>query len=417
MHPVVEEEDSGKLCRARHTGRRIALALIALLLLCTSGVDARSPRTDPTTGRVRVIYIGDCMGVQNPFPILDNEPSLFCTAVYACTFHQTPDQIRKSMRAYMPRTYDRFLRNDVVILSDANRQAFTPAQLSWMKRGVVEEGHGLVMIGGAESFYAGGGSWSWKPTQVAEVLPCIIMENDWIRPKERARVILELQRGYITVADPQDEFIRSLPFEEIRGYPLYQGPNKKIPFLMWWDIGEGRTMAMSRDWTPSAGSTFMRWDYYPDYCINMMLFLAGIRLPEDVEKVHLIRRKMREAGEAVETLYSMGAMVERIGGNTEGLDRMIIDIQQDRKEALNLYVQARTDEALKAFDEILSKCDEALREAVRARNQAAFWIFFTEWCVVTGTFMFAGGLLWLLMVKRRLFREVGHTRLVEDSLR
>ena len=49
--------------------------------------------------------------------------------------------------------------------------------------------------------------------------------------------------------------------------------------------------------------------------------------------------------------------------------------------------------------------------AIQAKDNALFWIFVIEWFVVTGTSMVAGALLWSLMVRRRLYREVGETRL------
>lgn len=394
---------------------RLPVLIILLTSLASMAALARELRADPATGRVRVLYIGDAMGIPNPFPILDQEPSLYTTAVYACTHHQRLEQIKKSLRAYMPRTYSRFLNHDVVILSDANRKAFTGKQLSWMKEGVVEDGQGLVMIGGAESFVAGGGASSWRPTEVADVLPCDMLPNPPppIQPKGRSRLILELQRGCIKVNDPDDVFVRSLPFDEVSNYALYPSGGSlvdKRPFLMWWDIGEGRSMAQSGDWTPAAGSTFMGWEYYPDYCINMMLFLAGVQLPEDLEVTHLLRRRMMESKEGIDTLYAMSDMIERLGGNTQALNLMVIGIASKRTEAVRLYVEARPEEALDVFDSVLVMCKETMDEALRVRDRASFWIFFTEWCVVTGTFMFAGGVLWMLMVRRRLFKEVEYTR-------
>ena len=39
------------------------------------------------------------------------------------------------------------------------------------------------------------------------------------------------------------------------------------------------------------------------------------------------------------------------------------------------------------------------------------WVFVIEWLAVSGTSMLAGGLLWTLMVRRRLYKEVGETKL------
>jgi len=117
------------------------------VLLASSAAEAREVRADPVTGRIRVLYIGDAVGGPNPFPLLKGDPLLDCSAVYACTVGAGPDIIRKSMRSYMPRSYSKFLENDVVVLSDANREVFRNEHFLWMSSGVVEGGLGLVMIG------------------------------------------------------------------------------------------------------------------------------------------------------------------------------------------------------------------------------------------------------------------------------
>ena len=52
-------------------------------------------------------------------------------------------------------------------------------------------------------------------------------------------------------------------------------------------------------------------------------------------------------------------------------------------------------------------------ESAKIRRRALVWIYVTEWIAVTGTSMLAGFLLWSLMVRRRLYREVTTTRLIE----
>jgi len=378
------------------------LVLVTLVIsLMPMTVMARELRADPATGRIRVLYAGDAIGVPNPFPILNDEPLLYCTAVYACTIHQNIDLIRRSVRTYMPRTYSKFLGYDVVILSDANKDAFRADHFRWMKDGVLESGQGLVMIGGAESFAQEGGFPSWRPTGVADVLPCEMIPSS-----------PTVSGGWVKVLDWNDEFIKSLPFKSLGSFGVFhssnyilprdrahliadliQGTMRRTPFLMWWDIGKGRTMAQSGDWTPAGGSTFMRWQYYGDYCINMMLFLAGQKLPDDLEMVYLVRRKLRETSEDLKMLYNMIDIVEKFGGSTTSLDKMVSDIQAQKEKAKGLYVHAELDDSLEAFNQALKMCRETMDEALRVRDRAAFWIFFTEWCVVTGTFMFAGVVL------------------------
>jgi uncharacterized membrane protein len=400
-----------------------ALAIALLINLALAPLTARELHADPATGRIRVIYMGDAIGVANPFPILDQEPLLYCTAVYACTIHQGMDSIRRSVRTYMPRTYSRFLNNDVLILSDANKDAFKTEHFRWMKDGVIEEGLGLVMIGGAESFAEEGGQPSWKPTEVADVLPCEMIPS-----------AAGFSGGVVRIIDWQDEFIKSLPFDSLGPWGVFHGSNNiaprstahylaelvrgsagTMPFLMWWDIGKGRTMAQSGDWTPAGGNTFMRWEYYGDYCVNMMLFLAGQKLPEDLTLVYLVRRRMRETNEAISMIYYMMEIIDKFGGSSSSLDRMMGELLEENERAVGMYFEARLDEAIEIFDGALRMADQAMEQAIKARDAAAFWIFFTEWCAVTGTSIFTGALLWMLMVRRRLYREVAITRLQQTN--
>jgi uncharacterized membrane protein len=395
--------------------RHIYLAAAVLLVISSTAL-ARDLRSDPVTGRVRVIYMGKIVG--SPFPVLSQEPLLSPTAVYACTVtHEEIDTIQRSVRNYMPRTYSHFLANDVVILCDAKKQAFRTDHYRWMKDGVLEDGQGLAMIGGAESF-ADHNPPSWKPTEVADILPCEMMELG-----------LTHSGGTIRILDQDDEFVKSLPFDRIGAFGYFSSSNyieprtrahliaqlvkpmQTSPFLMWWDIGEGRTLAQSAGWQPVAGNIFMRWEHYGDYAINMMLFLAGQKLPEDLELVYLVRRRMREINEGLSTIYSMAEMVEKFGGSSQSLNGMIIDLQNQREEARSFYFQADMDGALQAFAVAQEKLDDLMNEAIRARNSAAFWIFVTEWATVTGTALLTGVAVWFLMVKRSLYREVEITRL------
>jgi len=229
--------------------------------------------------------------------------------------------------------------------------------------------------------------------------------------------------------DWEDEFIRSLPFDRLENCGLFyrscnikprtaakllavldQGAFGQGPFLMWWDIGKGRTLVQSADWTPAGGSIFMRWKYYGDYAINMMLFLAGRSLPDDIDSVYVVRRRMRDADLALTTFYNMVEFVERMGGSSLGLTKLAADIEQKKRRAAKLYVGCEMEQALEAYAEVLDFCDTAIAEAIKVRNAATLWMFVVEWCAVTATFILCGSVLWLVMVRRRLYKEMRPTK-------
>jgi len=47
---------------------------------------------------------------------------------------------------------------------------------------------------------------------------------------------------------------------------------------------------------------------------------------------------------------------------------------------------------------------------MQLKDQAMLWIYLIEWSVVTATFALGGIVLWSLMVRRKLYREVQETR-------
>lgn len=65
------------------------------------------------------------------------------------------------------------------------------------------------------------------------------------------------------------------------------------PFLVWWDIGCGRTFAMTADWTPAMADAFIEWEFYQDYATNLMLFIADLPIPPDPLLVHQVRPRLK----------------------------------------------------------------------------------------------------------------------------
>jgi hypothetical protein len=53
--------------------------------------------------------------------------------------------------------------------------------------------------------------------------------------------------------------------------------------------------------------------------------------------------------------------------------------------------------------------DQAEIVAEEVKNEALLWVYLTEWLSVSGTALIVGFVLWTLMVRRRLYREVETT--------
>jgi len=397
---------------------RVVWAVLFLLLgvPCVVGAKGLDPR------RVGVLYTGDPYPGVTPYLSMKEDAFTVVTPVQASYIHYagiSSEDIRKSMRTYMARTYQDYIdKYDVLILSDSFRGVFSNEQTYWFRDGVLEEGMGLLMVGGWESF---GGSWTGSP--VEEVLPVSFPSNIWVSGSIRIEVT---EQGY------RNEFIQSLPYKPLPEYMRigtdgnyviqkegsellarwivktnqYENP----PCYVTWAIGKGRTFAMCHDWTPAGGWIMSRWDYYRDYSINLMLYLAGRTLPNDPVQVHEYRRIIHDLAIGRSTLFSLIEFVESFGGSGRAIDEEILTLDEIVAGAKESYLNHDWAEALTTAEAAMDKLGEIEQLAVKVKNDALFWVYVVEWLSVTGVSLLAGTVLWLLMVRRALYREVKVTR-------
>ncbi len=102
---------------------------------------------------------------------------------------------------------------------------------------------------------------------------------------------------------------------------------------------------------------------------------------------------------------------DKFGANLRPVE-IKLEILEDQKAHVDrLFIDQDYEAAALALESALVELKEIVEDAIRAKDRALIWIFVIEWLVVTGTSMMAGVVLWTLMVKRKLYREVGETKL------
>ncbi len=400
---------------------KLPITFIALLLLCPYLPRAAQARSDL---RVGVLYTGDPYPGHTPYIHMKVEPMLVVTPVQASRDHYagiSGKDILRAIRVYMPRTYEALLQTyDVVIISDSNVGSFTIEQLKWFKKGVGEDGLGLVMIGGHETFGSATGNPDWGATPVGDVLP---VDTFWG----------EYHDGKVEIVEKDHEFIRSLPWRPdldfLQRYAsniVEARPGTKVlarskiedggrfsgyenPFFSTWEFQEGRTFAMTGDWTPGGGVVFLRWEYLPDFATNLMLYCAKRTIPEDLDLVHTVRTRLASIGYRRIIIDSLVDFVEKFGANPKKILAVIGDLEEVRAEAAMLYLEQDFDEALAAADRALELMDEAEHVSDKVKDDALLWVYLTEWLTVSGTCMVVAFVLWTLMIRRGLYREVRTT--------
>jgi hypothetical protein len=394
-----------------------ALVVAALVLLCAGAADTKRLKRDPSTGVIRLLYIGAPFK-PGPYQVFKPDPLLSTTPVQADVYGGL-DVVERSMRIFMPRTKDALITGyDLVGLDDANAGVFRPQSIQWLVDGCRDDGLGLFMGGGFESFGGAADFPSWGDTVLDQVLPVECTDrygND----------------GRNVVTDHEDELIGSLPWEEYERHDVFAGYNivsmkdgarqlSKVvaigafgtdPGWVWWDIGEGRFFASAPGLRGgSAGLSFIWWKHYPDFVGNMAYFAAGLTPPSDVELLHSARAGFQDCYYQKQVVLSTIAFISRYGADTGKVDEKLMEAETLIKAARGSYIELDLVRSRELADETLEILEEAYQLAIEAKNVALYWIFVSEWLVTSATGLICGVVVWALMVRRRLYREVGTTR-------
>ncbi len=412
---------------------RIAWSFVAVLLVIIMANPIGFSAKDLDPRRLSVLYVGDPLSAYTPFIHMVEDASISASAVMAHHHGGIPlVDIHRWIRIYMPRSYEEYYdRYDVLVMSNAYRRVFTLTQLRWFRDGATEHGLGLVMVAGQESFAASSSrpDASWAGSLVEEVLPVTVptgyqvIEHNWIR------------RRTMEVVDHSNEFISSLPYETTPQYmrmpvdgqlvKLKEGGNLlarwKMPELgnpplyVTWEIGKGRTFAVMHGWTHpgSQGGAryFTKWEYYPDYAINLVHYLARWPLSTEYLTIHQYRERVHSLFLRRGMLLSLIEFVESFGGNPGQINDELRAFDSMVEAGQEHYLDRDYQRALDSAQSALDRMSEIEDLSIRVKNQALLWIYITEWLTVTGTGLLCGLALWTLMIRRRLYKGVGITRL------
>jgi hypothetical protein len=239
--------------------------------------------------------------------------------------------------------------------------------------------------------------------------------------------------GQNVITDSQDEFIKSVPWDEYEGHDVFGGYNvvelkdgahqlsKLIrlgvggggtdPGWVWWDVGNGRFFASAPGFRGgSAGKGFILWKHYGDFVCNMVYFLAGLTPPSDINMLYATRLRFREVYDSRQMILGTIDFINRFGADTSKVDAKLTEAEAELKEAKGYFVDLDLVQSKEAADRAYATLEEAYKLAFEARDAALFWIFLTEWLVVTATGLICGSIVWTLMIRRKLYREVQITR-------
>ena len=190
------------------------------------------------------------------------------------------------------------------------------------------------------------------------------------------------------------------------------------PLMVTWRLQGGpRVFALTSEihrffW--QGGQWGSPWQYGIDLGCNLMIYLDDRQVPQDVELVRAVRSKMFEVGTRRSLLVALLDFCESFGASTRGIVSRFDEMDKAIAEAMPQYLDLHFEEMLETYglvDEMLAETED---EAIKLKDRTLLWVYVIEWLTVTGTAMFCGFVLWSLMVRRRLYREVRTTRFAGD---
>lgn len=375
-------------------------------------------------GRIGVLFVGDTARAP-PFKMMVSDPLCSVGFVYASirgwglTSYDSA-AVQRAIRMNMPRTYgDLMKRYDVIVLSEANLQALGTSYIEMLSRGAEEGGRGLLMSGGWESF-GGAGYPAWGQTSIGRILPTEDVPGTWV------------QEGRLVIDNKDNEFIRSLPWNPSDYFmnnfhhnvvTLRQGAEllahidstslaawKDHPAMVTWDLDSGAMVfAYTGDLTELSwwGTP---WIYAYDFQSNLAIYIGRRPVPQDINLVHLVRTMMFQIAVRKSLLLTLLDFCETFGANTRKVVSGMDGVDAAIASAKAKYLELRFDEVL----DIYRQAEKALvgleADAMVLKDRALLWVYAIEWLAVTATALVSSFLLWSIMVRRRLYREVQLTR-------
>jgi len=191
------------------------------------------------------------------------------------------------------------------------------------------------------------------------------------------------------------------------------------PVLVSGRYGRGITLELDQAWNDIPVPSLQTYRYFPDVFYNELFFVADVEPPRDLELAREVRHLFIEARLRKKVTLSTLEFVQKFGGNTLPVERQLSTLDGEVKKARILYLEGDLDSASKVMKSVMAEYPAIDERIKNVKDRALLWIHSVEWMVITSTSAIVGVALWSIMVRRKLYREPGTTRLAyrsEDDL-
>jgi hypothetical protein len=385
--------------------------------------------------RINMLFIGQVVPETCPLQVwFDSEPAVTYTMVPTKVhYSMSYDNARRFIKIYFPRNRDQTWGYDFFMFINPYFEPFTPVQVNNLRSAIVEGGSGAFQTLGGITINWADLNTPWLQSTLAEIFPndpsaAGIWEGNKLGNLPY-KVVLEKDKGL----PPVLEAFLPVGIEEVPGYwtivlilpqegatvwaravGAYPGvAGAPHPWLLSWRYGEGMTWSVADDldcpwWCGIYQPSEQR--YGLDILMNIAYHSLGRPLTEDVVLVNAVRTSFRRYQEKASRLQSVLAFVEKFGASTDGIFKAREQLDQDLGAAMELYLNGRYQDALDESEDAIDGLVSLEEDSIELKNEALMWVYIIEWATVMGTSMVVGVAVYMLMIKRRLFRQVGLTR-------
>lgn len=338
-------------------------------------------------------------------------------------------EAKKYVRMYFPRTYASLTDYDFLCYVDTYFGYFTPQQVDFMFRAIRDSGlGGLTTLGGGISWVAAFRE-SWESSSVGSAFPTeYIQPYTGIRYVENFKVTIVRSPGIPPVFTPFIQLgAEDQPGRQCADLRAKEGSTTfttlraargtGMPFTVAWKYGKGTTWSVASDiqtdynlwWTSWTGRE--GYKFAMDVFLNMVLYALGRDLPQDIMEWHRARGLFSLYQEEKSMLFVLCDFIERFGANRQSIDREVAEVDGIELRARELYLEQDIEGASETLDEALHGLAHVSDLAIKLKDRALLWVYVIEWAAVAGTLMASGSVVWSVMVRRRLYRAAGATRM------
>jgi hypothetical protein len=192
------------------------------------------------------------------------------------------------------------------------------------------------------------------------------------------------------------------------------------PWMVSWRFGGDGGMSwvaaddLDHPWWSKETYGFSENKFAVDVLANLVAHSVGRELPEDIMVPMRIRDEFFTYVSGRNLLVSILEFAEKFGADTSRLYEDLLTIDGSIVAmARDSYLDQEYGEALSGIMLGNEEIEGLVEKGLKARERALFWIFLVEWFVVSGASMLSGFALWTLMIRRRVYRDVITTRLIQ----